>query len=107
MVTLGNTQNLSEFELHARAILGLDIPEIKQIQHGASVVILSEIEKNESPIFTGLEQAFKFNNTDVRLFGKPTCRKYRRMGVVLTFGDEDVKELVEKGKKIAKEINVH
>jgi phosphoribosylglycinamide formyltransferase 2 len=106
MVTLGNTQNLSEFELHARAILGYEIPEIKQIQHGASVVILSEIEKNEAPIFTGLQQAFKHKNTDVRLFGKPTCRQYRRMGVVLTFGEENVSELVEKGKIIAKEINV-
>ncbi len=106
MVTLGNTQNLSEFELHARAILGYEIPEIRQIQRGASVVLLSEIEKNEAPIFTGLEQAFKHKNTDVRLFGKPTCRKYRRMGVVLTFGEENVSELVEKGKIIAKKINV-
>ena len=84
MVTLANTQNFSEFELHARAILGFPIPEIQLKQNGASAVILANAE-GTSYEFNGVTSVLQNNNTDVRLFAKPTTRPYRRMGVVLTY----------------------
>lgn len=83
MVTLAGTQNLNEFELHARAILGLPIPEIVVEKSGASAVVLANGEGN-SPRFERLEEVLAEPNTDVRIFGKPTTRAYRRMAVVLT-----------------------
>ena len=85
MVTLAGTQNLSEFELHARAVLGLPIPEIELLKAGASAVILADKE-GKNPGFTGVEDAISEKHTDIRLFGKPTTRPYRRMGVTLTYG---------------------
>ena len=107
MVTLANTQNFSEFELHARAVLGLPIPEITLKQAGASAVILSETESAGYPVFKGLELALNESNSDVRLFGKPACRPYRRMGVALSYGNEEVMTLVEKAKAIAKKIELN
>lgn len=83
MVTLANTQNFNEFELHARAILGLPIPEIQLLCNGASAVILAD-RVGEVKEFIGVEEVLQTNNTDVKLFNKPTTRPYRRMGVVLT-----------------------
>lgn len=82
MVTLAGTQNLSEFELHARAILGFPIPEIKLEKSGVSAVILAD-KNADSYYFSGIEDALNTSNTDIRLFGKPSTRMYRRMGVVL------------------------
>lgn len=84
MVTLAGTQNLSEFELHARAILGLPIPEIVLEKAGASAVILAAQSANGFSIH-GLEKALAAPRTEVRLFGKPSTRPYRRMGVVLVY----------------------
>lgn len=84
MVTLAGTQNLSEFELHARAILGLPIAEITLERAGASAVILA-MEDNKVPVYSGIEEVLRNRNTDIRIFGKPITRKYRRMGVVLTY----------------------
>ena len=106
MVTLGKTQNLNEFELHARAILSLPIPEIKLLQNGASAVVLAEGESTAAPVFKGLEDAMNTLNSEVRLFGKPATRPYRRMGVTLKYGTNDVKELVEQAKDMASKINV-
>ena len=106
MVTLGKTQNLNEFELHARAILSLPIPEIKLLQNGASAVVLAEGESATAPVFKGLEDAMNTLNSEVRLFGKPATRPYRRMGVTLKYGTNDVKELVEQAKDMASKINV-
>ena len=106
MVTLAGTQNFSEFELHARAILGIPIDEIKLIKKGASAVILSDTNLEEQPIFLGLKEAAKFTNTDFKIFGKPTTRKYRRMGVALSYGDDPVSELVDKAKKVASSITI-
>ena len=106
MVTLGKTQNLNEFELHARAILSLPIPEIKLLQNGASAVVLAEGESTASPVFKGLEDAMNTLNSEVRLFGKPATRPYRRMGVTLKYGTNDVKELVEQAQEMAAKINV-
>jgi len=86
MVTLAGTQNLSEFELHARAILGLPIPEIKLIKAGASAVILAA-KNSESVSIVGIEKALSEKNTDLRIFGKPSTRPYRRMGVALAYDD--------------------
>jgi len=107
MVTLARTQNLSEFELHARAVLGLPIAEIVLEKVGASAVILAH-EEGKNPIYEGLEKAFENKFTDIRIFGKPTTRPYRRMSVVLTYGelDEDVHAIKNKAISIAKEIKV-
>ncbi|MBR1950440.1 MAG: formate-dependent phosphoribosylglycinamide formyltransferase, partial [Bacteroidales bacterium] len=85
MVTLAGTQNLSEFELHCRAVLGLPIPEITQERYGASAVILSNIASQEAPRYRGEEEVCKETNTYLRIFGKPTTRKNRRMGVVVCY----------------------
>ena len=85
MVTLAQTQNLNEFELHARAVLGLPIPEIEHLQNGASAVILADKESTHFQ-FSNLEKALEQNSVDVKLFGKPTTRPYRRMAVALTHG---------------------
>jgi phosphoribosylglycinamide formyltransferase 2 len=106
MVTLAGTQNLSEFELHARAILGLPINEIRLVKNGASAVILAVEEKDGFPIFSGVEEAMMQPESDVRIFGKPSTRKYRRMGVVLTSGSENVDVLVDAAKKMANKINM-
>ena len=81
MVTLVS-QNINEFELHLRAFLDLPIPKIKLLIPSASRVILSS-EENMCPIYTGLDEALKIENTKVLLFGKPSAKKGRRMGVVL------------------------
>ena len=106
MVTLAGTQNLSEFELHARAILGLPIPKIEHLQNGASAVILALESSDQAPQFVGLENALSIENTEVRIFGKPTTRPYRRMAVALAFGTESVEDLVEKAKLTAAKIQV-
>jgi phosphoribosylglycinamide formyltransferase 2 len=104
MVTLANTQNLSEFELHARAILGLPIPEITLFRNGASAVILADRESDVAPEFDGLQEVLREPGTDIRLFGKPTTRPYRRMGVVFTYGAESAEELKEKAKNLASKV---
>jgi phosphoribosylglycinamide formyltransferase 2 len=106
MVTLGGTQTFTEFELHARAILGIPIPQIEWIRNGASAVVLATENSTETPIFTGIQKAAEFTNSDLRIFGKPTTRPYRRMAVTLTFGNETVAELTEKAKRMAREIQV-
>lgn len=107
MVTLAGTQNLSEFELHARAILGLPIPEIKLKRAGASAVILAN---KSAEVFTinGLNKALEQKNTDVRIFGKPTTRPYRRMGVALAYDtiDADIDQLRSKAKNAAGQISI-
>lgn len=106
LVTLAGTQNFSEFELHARAVLGLPIPEIILMRNGASAVILASLESTELPIFEGVEEAAKIPNSNFILFGKPTSRLYRRMGVALAYGNEDVNDLVSTAKHVSSEIKV-
>jgi phosphoribosylglycinamide formyltransferase 2 len=81
MVTL-ISQNLNEFELHLRAILCLPIPNIIQYAPAASAVILAS-ETSDSIYFTGVAEALSQPDVDLRLFGKPDSRPYRRMGVAL------------------------
>lgn len=108
MVTLANTQNFNEFELHLRAILSLPIYEITQERAGASAVILASANSNY-PTFSGIENVAFQPKTDFRLFGKPTSRPYRRMGVVLNYDtlDTPVEEIIEKAKKIATLVTVN
>jgi len=106
MVTLGGTQNYSEFELHARAILGIPIVEIPLIRNGASAVVLAYNESSEFPIISGLEEAANYKNTDFKIFGKPTTRKHRRMAVALAYGSEDTSILVKKAKEVASKIKI-
>ncbi len=107
MVTLAGTQNLSEFELHARAVLGLPIPEIELLKYGASAVILADKE-GKKPAYSGLEDALKEPRTDIRIFGKPVTRPYRRMAVALVYDilGADIPALKEKAIATAKKIKV-
>lgn len=98
MVTM-ISQDLSEFALHVRAILGLPIPAIRQLGPSASSVILVKgISKNIS--FSGFEQALKDTDTQLRLFGKPEINGERRMGVCLAKADT-VEEARAKANKAA------
>jgi phosphoribosylglycinamide formyltransferase 2 len=107
MVTLAGTQNFSEFELHARAVLGLPIAEITLERVGASAVILSDKE-GSNPIFTGLEKAMGHTQSDIRIFGKPVTRPYRRMAVALTYDKpgSNVDAVKQRAIDIAKLIKV-
>jgi phosphoribosylglycinamide formyltransferase 2 len=107
MVTLAGTQNYSEFELHARAILGLPIPEINLLRVGASAVVLASIE-GVNPNFTGIAEVLENKNTDVKVFNKPTTRPHRRMAVVVCndHADSDVNLVKEKAIKLANQIMV-
>lgn len=107
MVTLAGTQNLSEFELHCRAVLGLPIPEITQERQGASAVILSGIEKH-NPDYTGMEDACAQERTYLRIFGKPEAHVGRRMGVVVCWDalDADQEALRNKCKATAAKVSV-
>ncbi len=85
-------QNLSEFELHLRAVLGLPIPEIRSLGAAASRVILAGPDVPQgagSPSYVGLEQALAVPDTQVLIFGKPEVRPWRRLGVALARGDDE------------------
>ena len=84
MVTL-ISQDLSEFDLHARAILGLPIPEIQYRGPSASAVVLSKKDFDQVEVI-GVEKALALKKVDVRVFGKPNARPYRRMAVALALG---------------------
>ena len=106
MVTLAGTQTFSEFELHARAILGLPIPSVSLVKNGASAVVLADRETTSAPDFSGLDEVLSVDGSDIRLFGKPTARPYRRMGVVLYSGNEAVEEITQKAKDLAAKITL-
>lgn len=105
MVTLGHTTNLSEFELHFRAVMGLPIAGIHLEHAGASAVVLSPV-KSDKPLDYNLEDALKQDHTRIRIFGKPEAHVGRRMGVVLCYGDvaDGTDALREKAKAAAKTI---
>jgi phosphoribosylglycinamide formyltransferase 2 len=106
MVTLAGTQNFSEFELHARAILGIPVAEIVQQRNGASAVVLATDTGTSYPSFKGIEGAATIQNSDFKIFSKPSTRPFRRMAVSLAYGDESVEELVERAKNVAASIVV-
>ncbi|HEY9599403.1 MAG TPA: ATP-grasp domain-containing protein, partial [Cyanophyceae cyanobacterium] len=103
MVTL-ISQNLNEFELHLRAVLGLPIPKIEQLGASASAVILAN-DYSDSIFFEGVADALSEPDVDVRLFGKPDSRPFRRMGVALAKG-KDIQEARGKANKAANKIKI-
>jgi phosphoribosylglycinamide formyltransferase 2 len=92
------SQNLSEFDLHARAILGLPIPRIDGVE-GASAVVLADHE-GTNPSYTGLQAALSEPGVDVRIFGKPSTRPFRRMAVALAQGPNALQRAREAAAKI-------
>jgi phosphoribosylglycinamide formyltransferase 2 len=108
MVTLAGTQNFNEFELHLRAILSLPIFEITQERAGASAVILAH-GNSGNPTYSGIPEVAALPKTDFRIFGKPTSRPYRRMGVVLTYDalGTNIETVTEKAKESAKLITIN
>lgn len=108
MVTLAGTQNLTEFELHCRAVLGLPIPEITQEKIGASAVILAPGEVLDNPQYDGMEEVCKAERTYLRIFGKPNSHLGRRMGVVVCYDKlgEDLDALRDKCKSLAAKVTV-
>lgn len=103
MVTL-ISQNLNEFELHLRAVLGLPILKIEQLGSSASAVILAN-DYSDSIFFEGVADALSEPDVDVRLFGKPDSRPFRRMGVALAKG-KDTQEAREKANRAANKIKI-
>ena len=109
MVTLAGTQNLNEFELHLRAVLGLPIPAITFERQGASAVILSPVATEQAPRYEGIDAALAENpRTDIRIFGKPSARVNRRMGVVVGYEPHgsDLDALRERVKAAAARVKV-
>jgi len=108
MVTLAGTQNFNEFELHLRAVLSLPIFEITLEKAGASAVVLASAH-SDNPTYSGIETIAGLPKTDFRIFGKPTSRPYRRMGVVLSYDavDTPIEDLVQRAQKTAKLITVN
>ena len=101
LVTLVS-QDLSEFALHARAILGLPVPAIRQLGPCASAVILPEGESSEVA-YSGLEKALAEPDVFLRLFGKPELKGKRRMGVALAKGST-IEEARQKAVRSAAEV---
>ena len=107
MVTLANTQNYNEFELHARAILGFPIPKIELVKNGASAVVLAKKEGGR-PNFFGIADVLQNDNADVKIFNKPSTRPFRRMAVVLCSDhpETDITKIKEKAIALAKQITL-
>jgi phosphoribosylglycinamide formyltransferase 2 len=98
------SQDLSEFALHVRAILGLPIPHIRQLGPSASCALLIEGE-SDNVQFRGLDNALEDPDTALRLFGKPEVRGQRRMGVGLARG-ASIDEAREKARAVIAAIEV-
>ncbi|MEM1089920.1 MAG: formate-dependent phosphoribosylglycinamide formyltransferase [Pseudomonadota bacterium] len=96
------SQDLSEFALHVRAILGLPIPEIRQLGPSASAVVLLEGD-GEAPVYGGVAAALAEPGTDLRLFGKPEVKGRRRMGVCLAI-DSSIEAARAKATRSAEKI---
>ena len=103
MVTM-ISQDLPQFSLHARAILGLPIPFIRQFGPSASAVVL--VEGNSDKVsFGNLNEALSAPDTQLRLFGKPKVAGKRRMGVALALGT-DIEEAREKARKASSSVSI-
>ncbi len=97
-------QNLNEFELHLRAVLGLPIPEIRSLGPAASRVILAD--SSGAPVaYRGVAAALAEHDTQLLLFGKPDARPQRRMGVALARGSSEA-EARAKADRAAAQVNV-
>lgn len=107
MVTLANPLSLNEFELHARAVLGLPIGPIELLRPAASAVVLAKTESTSGAV-TGLAEALSSSGVDVRIFGKPTARVHRRMAVALATGEfgTSIEELRSKAVSAASKMKI-
>ena len=107
MVTLAGTQNLNEFELHARAVLGLPIADIEFIRPGASAVVLAK-DDFEGVDYVGVQNVLKEKNCDVRIFGKEKAKVNRRMGVVVAWDKDgvDPNDIKTRARELADKISV-
>ena len=103
LVTL-NSQNMSEFELHLRAVLNLPIPALRTADAAASRVILAD-QALASVSYDGIHEALQEDDTQVLLFGKPDARAGRRMGVALARG-EHLAEARSKADRAASRVKV-
>ena len=105
MVTLSHCTNLSEFELHFRAIMGLPIPAIHLEHNGASAVIMSDKESTE-PLNYNLLDVCNEDHARVRIFGKPIAHRGRRMGVVVCYDEigSSMDALRDKTKRLAQTV---
>lgn len=97
LVTLGS-QALSEFALHARAILGLPIPEIPVLRPAHSVALLGHLDG--VPVIEGVAEALALPESQMRIFGKPECRGHRRLAVAIATG-ENAGEAAERARAMA------
>ena len=97
MVTM-ISQNMSEFELHLRAVLGLPIPNIRQYGPAASAALLVYGD-SKNVTFENIDSALSFPDTSLKLFGKPEVNGHRRMGVALALGDS-IEQAREKARKV-------
>jgi phosphoribosylglycinamide formyltransferase 2 len=104
MVTL-ISQDLSEFALHVRAILGLPVPNIRARGAAASAVILAH-GKSTTLSYSGVTQALAATDTQVRLFGKPEVDGERRVGVALAL-DDDIESARQRAMNAAAQVTVH
>jgi phosphoribosylglycinamide formyltransferase 2 len=103
MVTL-ISQDYSEFALHVRAILGLPIPNIRQLGPSASCAIVVEGQSNDIR-FEKLGDVVSDPDTNIRLFGKPEINGHRRLGVIISTG-EDIDQARDKARAAVSRINV-
>lgn len=103
LVTLGS-QDLSQFALHVRAVLGLPIPSVRQLGPGASAVILAH-GHSDAPSYEGVVEALSVPNTQLRLFGKPEVHGHRRMGVAVARGGT-IEEARERANRAAEAVRV-
>jgi len=98
------SQDLSEFALHARAILGLPIPAIRQLGATASAVVLVKGHSMQTA-FSGLAHALQQPDTALRLFGKPAVEGERRMGVALAQA-ANIEAAREKALQVVRSLNI-
>ena len=103
MVTM-ISQDLSEFALHARAILGLPIPAIRQFGPSASKAIVVEGD-TDKVVFSNLEEVLAEEDTQIRIFGKPEVKGHRRYGVILA-RDESIEKALAKAERAYNKLKV-
>ncbi len=103
MVTM-ISQDMSEFALHARAILGLPIPAVRFYGASASKAIVVEGD-SDKVVFSGLEDVLSEEGVQIRLFGKPEVVGHRRFGVILAI-DETVEKALEKAERAYSRLKV-
>ncbi|MEM0490148.1 MAG: formate-dependent phosphoribosylglycinamide formyltransferase [Ignisphaera sp.] len=104
MVTMAS-QELSEFAIHVRAILGLPIPRPRIVTPAASLAIYTDKDNIWAPKFYGVYEALKIPGVDIRIFGKPATYRERRMAVILAKG-LTVEEALEKARKALTHIRI-